>query len=61
MDVHARAARDPHGEQFFEVPNNLTAIQAFVTRDNINGLLARSGLDEDLGIYRHRWQQYYEL
>src|SRR5262249_41835907 len=25
MDVHARAARDPHREQFFEVPSYLSA------------------------------------
>ena len=28
----------------------LDAIDAFITRENINGLLARSGFDEDLGI-----------
>jgi len=35
---------------YFYWKYQLTAIQAFVTRDNINELLARSGLDEDLGI-----------
>jgi len=30
--------------------HQLEAIDAFVTRDNINELLARSGFDEDLGI-----------
>jgi hypothetical protein len=28
MDVHARAARDPHREQFFEVPFNLKTAKA---------------------------------
>jgi len=30
--------------------NNLEAIAAFITKDNINSLLEKSGFDEDLGI-----------
>jgi len=35
---------------YFYWKYQLTAIQAFVTRENTNDLLARSGLDQDLGI-----------
>jgi len=30
--------------------HQLTAVDAFVTKDNVNALLARSGFDEDVGI-----------
>jgi hypothetical protein len=35
---------------YFYWKYQLTAIQAFVTRENTNDLLARSGFDQDLGI-----------
>jgi hypothetical protein len=35
---------------YFFWKHHLLALDAFITRDNINELLARSGFDEDLGI-----------
>ena len=35
---------------YFYWKYQLTAMQAFVTRENTNDLLARSGFDQDLGI-----------
>jgi len=35
---------------YFYWKHHLDAVHAFITRDNINDLLARSGFDEDLGI-----------
>lgn len=35
---------------YFFWKHHLLAVDAFITRDNINELLARSGFDEDLGI-----------
>jgi hypothetical protein len=35
---------------YFYWKHDLAAIDAFVTRENINDLLARSGFDEDVGI-----------
>lgn len=35
---------------YFFWKHHLLAVEAFITRDNINELLAKSGFDEDLGI-----------
>ena len=35
---------------YFYWKHNLTALNAFITRDNINQLLAKSNFDEDIGI-----------
>ena len=35
---------------YFHMKHDLVAVEAFITRENINELLARSGFEEDLGI-----------
>ena len=37
-------------ESYYYYKHNLVAIDAFITKDNINELLARSGFSEDIGI-----------
>lgn len=37
-------------DSYFFWKHHLLAVDAFITRDNINDLLAQSGFDEDLGI-----------
>jgi hypothetical protein len=37
-------------KSYFYWRHHLLAVNAFITRDNINDLLAKSGFDEDLGI-----------
>ena len=37
-------------KSYFHMKHDVVALQAFITRENINDLLARSGFEEDLGI-----------
>jgi hypothetical protein len=46
-DAHQRYI---HGESWLGVDRDLKAVRAFITRDNINTLLADAGMPEDLGL-----------